>query len=74
VALFGGIDGLYFYRRIFQDVKKILNDKALLAFEIGFDQKESLKQLVQDSFPKERFEIIKDMNGKDRMLFIYYQM
>lgn len=74
VALFGGIDGLYFYRRIFQDVKEVLNEKALLAFEIGFDQKEPLEQLVQDFFPKERFEIIKDMNGKDRMLFIYYQM
>lgn len=74
VALFGGNDGLYFYRKIFQEVHKILKDKALLAFEMGFDQREQMEQLVQQYFPKERFEIIKDMNGKDRMLFIYYQL
>jgi release factor glutamine methyltransferase len=74
VALFGGNDGLYFYRKIFQDVQKVLKDKALLAFEMGFDQREQMEQLVQQYFPKERFEIIKDMNGKDRMLFIYYHI
>lgn len=74
VALFGGKDGLYFYRKIFQDVEKVLNNKALLAFEMGFDQREQMEQLVQQYFPKERFEIIKDINGKDRMLFIYYHM
>ena len=74
VALFGGNDGLYFYRKIFQEVHKVLKDKALLAFEMGFDQREQMEQLVQQYFPKERFEIIKDMNGKDRMLFIYYHI
>lgn len=74
VALFGGNDGLYFYRKIFQNVQKVLKDKALLAFEMGFDQREQMEQLVQQYFPKERFEIIKDMNGKDRMIFIYYHI
>lgn len=74
VALFGGNDGLYFYRKIFQEVHRVLKDKALLAFEMGFDQREQMEQLVQQYFPKERFEIIKDMNGKDRMLFIYYHI
>jgi release factor glutamine methyltransferase len=39
VALFGGEDGLYFYRKIFKDVRKVLKDRAILAFEMGFDQK-----------------------------------
>ncbi|WP_249029370.1 peptide chain release factor N(5)-glutamine methyltransferase [Tannockella kyphosi] len=73
VALFGGEDGLYFYRKIFQDVKSILNDRALLAFEMGFDQRELMEQAVKTYFDDE-FEIIKDINGKDRMLFIYYHL
>ncbi len=71
VALFGGDDGLYFYRKIFKEVKQILNKKALLAFEMGFDQRELMEKAVREYFDDE-FEIIKDINGKDRMLFIYH--
>jgi release factor glutamine methyltransferase len=74
VALFGGEDGLYFYRKIFQDVHKVLKDRALLAFEMGFDQREDMEKALQEYFPKERYEIIKDINGKDRMLFIYHNI
>lgn len=71
VALFGGNDGLYFYRKIFQDVNPLLNDRALLAFEMGFDQRALMEAALQEYFPNDPYEIIKDINGKDRMLFIY---
>lgn len=71
VALFGGDDGLYFYRKIFKDVNKVINDKALLAFEMGFDQREIMEQALKEHFPNDSYQIIKDINGKDRMLFIY---
>lgn len=74
VALFGGNDGLYFYRKIFQDVQKVLKDRALLAFEMGFDQREIMCEAVEHYFPGIPYEIIKDINGKDRMLFIYYHL
>lgn len=74
VALFGGNDGLYFYRKIFQDVRPILKDKALLAFEMGFDQRELMEEAIEHYFPHTPYEIIKDMSGKDRMLFIYYHL
>lgn len=74
VALFGGNDGLYFYRKIFQDVKQVLKDRALLAFEMGFDQREIMCEAVEHYFPDIPYEIIKDINGKDRMLFIYYHL
>lgn len=73
VALFGGNDGLYFYRKIFKEVKDILNNRALLAFEMGFDQRELMEQAIKEYF-NDPFEIIKDINGKDRMLFIYYNL
>nr|WP_041137997.1 peptide chain release factor N(5)-glutamine methyltransferase [Beduini massiliensis] len=71
VALFGGHDGLYFYRQIFNSVEAILKDKAILAFEMGYDQKEDMEKEVKHYFPDYPFEILKDINGKDRMLFIY---
>lgn len=74
VALFGGHDGLYFYRKIFADAKKVIKDRSLLAFEMGFDQRELMSEAVEHYFPNVPYEIIKDINGKDRMLFIYYHL
>ena len=74
VALFGGNDGLYFYRKIFSHAKEVIKDRALLAFEMGFDQRELMCEAVEHYFPGIRYEIIKDINGKDRMLFIYYHL
>lgn len=74
VALFGGDDGLYFYRKIFSRVKEVIKERALLAFEMGFDQRELMEEAIQEYFPSVPHEIIKDMSGKDRMLFIYYHL
>ena len=74
VALFGGKDGLYFYRKIFERAREVLKDRAILAFEMGFDQKEDMAKEVEHYFPNTPFEILQDMNGKDRMLFIYYNI
>ena len=72
VALFGGEDGLKFYREIFKNCKKVLKDKAFMAFEMGWDQRERMSNLVEELLPGCRYEIIKDMNDKDRMLFVYF--
>ncbi len=74
VALFGGNDGLYFYRKIFDGAKHVIKDRCLLAFEMGFDQRELMSEAVEHYFPNIPYEIIKDINGKDRMLFIYYNL
>ena len=71
VALFGGEDGLKFYKIIFERSKEILNERCMLAFEIGYDQKEALCKEASLHFPHAKIEVLKDMNGKDRMLFIY---
>ena len=46
VALFGGSDGLKFYREILENAKAIMNDKGLIFFEMGYDLKDSLTALV----------------------------
>lgn len=74
VALFGGEDGLKFYRVIFENAPKVLKDKAMMAFEMGYNQKEALSALAKSYFPEAKIEVMKDMNGKNRMLFVYLNL
>ncbi|MBR2812979.1 MAG: peptide chain release factor N(5)-glutamine methyltransferase [Solobacterium sp.] len=71
VALFGGNDGLYFYRRVFEDCGKVLKEKAMMAFEMGWNQREALTALVKEMVPEAACLVRKDINGKDRMLFVW---
>lgn len=70
IALFGGEDGLKYYRLIFKDAHKVMNEKGLLCFEIGYDQKESLTGLAKEYFKEAKIEVLKDINKKDRFLII----
>lgn len=70
VALFGGDDGLKFYRDVFEKAPQVLNPKSFLAFEMGYNQGEALSQLAKEHFPNGKVTVHKDMSGKDRMLTI----
>lgn len=70
IALFGGKDGLDFYRIIFKHFDEIINEHGFMAFEFGYDQKELLEKLVQQTF-NYKYEFLKDYNKLYRMLFIY---
>lgn len=74
VALFGGEDGLKFYRVIFENAPQVLKEKAMMAFEMGYNQKEALSALAKSYFPEAKIEVMKDMNGKNRMLFVYLNL
>lgn len=74
VALFGGEDGLKFYRVIFENAPQVLKEKAMMAFEMGYNQGEALSELARSYFPDAKIEVIKDMNGKNRMLFVYLNL
>ena len=71
IALFGGIDGLKFYRIILSGIKDLLKEKAIIAFEHGFDKKDAMIELSKTYFPNSKVEVLKDLEGKDRMTFIY---
>lgn len=70
IALFGGEDGLKYYKEVFNKAHLILKRRSILAFEIGYNQKEVLEALARESFVNARIETMKDINQKDRMLFI----
>ncbi len=74
VALFGGEDGLKFYRIIFENASKVLKERAVMAFEMGYNQKEALSAEARKYFPDAKIEVLKDMSGKNRMLFIYINL
>ena len=70
VALFGGDDGLKFYKEIFADASKVVDPHGMLFFEMGYDLKEPLTKLAEQYFPEASIEVYKDINNKDRMLLI----
>ena len=71
IALDGGEDGLVFYRKIIKESKLALKDNGLLAFEIGHDQGESVRRLMdEEGFSNIR--LVKDLAGLDRVLLGYF--
>ena len=52
IALFADNNGLEFYERILKDIKSILKDKYIIAFEIGMTQGEDLKNLKEFIYQK----------------------
>lgn len=71
IALYADNNGLYFYEEILKNIKNILNDKYLIAFEIGKDQAEEINKLKDKYLPDSNILLKKDLEGRDRMIFIY---
>ncbi len=67
LALFGGEDGLKFYKRIIKDAPKFLKEGGKIFFEIGFDQADDVSKLLEKDF--ENIKVKKDLEGNDRMVF-----
>lgn len=66
-ALYGGADGLKFYRVIACLWKEILREGGLLAFEIGYEQGEAVSDILEKSGYTD-IKVIKDLGGNDRVV------
>lgn len=66
-ALCGGEDGLDFYKRIIKDAHNVLIGKKILAFEIGYDEAEDVKKLM-DEAGFVNIIVKKDLAGLDRVV------
>lgn len=67
LALDGKEDGLFFYRKIVKDSLNYLKPNGRLYFEIGHDQGEDVKNLMEEAGFKEVF-VKKDLAGLDRVV------
>ena len=70
IALFAEEEGFKNYHNILKEVKPYLKEQYLLAFEIGYQQKEHLETYAKEKFPNAKVWVEKDLSGKDRFLFI----
>lgn len=68
MALDGGADGLDFYRIIAQYAPEHLKKGGVLMLEIGFDQKDAVKGLLQETGRFEKIIGLTDLTGKDRIV------
>ena len=70
VALYGGALGVDFYDRILEQAKSHLHEKAMIAFEHGYQQKEVIYGFARKHFPTGTIIQMKDLAGKDRFTLI----
>ena len=68
IALDGGIEGLDFYQKIIRESSKFLKDKGYLCLEMGYDQKEKIANLLENTDNFETYYIKKDLAGIDRVV------
>lgn len=66
-ALKGGEDGLDFYKKIVEKSSMVLKKNGILAFEIGYNQGEAVKRLMEDS-NYTNVKVVKDLAGLDRVV------
>ena len=67
-ALDGGKDGLDFYRRIAVEAPSHLNKNGVLMMEIGYDQRISVTELLQETVKFSDIICLQDLTGKDRII------
>ena len=70
IALYAKDNGLYFYENILKRINTILKEKYLIALEIGEKQFNDIKIIKDKYLPLANIELKKDMQGRDRMVFI----
>ena len=59
-----------YYEEIFKVANKVIEEKYILAFEIGEDMGKELMDLAKNYFPTAIINVNKDMYNKDRFLYI----
>lgn len=67
-ALFAEEQGLILYRQLAEQLPPLMNVPGFIAVEIGYMQGKAVKSFFENSFPNAKVSILKDINGKDRIV------
>lgn len=70
LALFADNEGLFFYEEILKNCNNYLNSEFIIAFEIGYTQGDKITSLVHKYLKNVNISIEKDLQGRNRFLFI----
>lgn len=70
IALYAKEDGLYYYRKILENIKNITNDKFLICFEIGLNQSTAIVDIAKKILDNVSITVEKDYSDKERFIFI----
>ena len=70
LALYAEDEGLYFYKKIIDNIPYITKDKYLIGFEIGYTQAKSIVDYANQNLDDVEIIIQKDYSNKDRFIFI----
>jgi release factor glutamine methyltransferase len=72
IALDGGVDGLYYYRKIIKESPHFLKRDGFIALEVGMGQAKIIKELIlkEDNY-RQKVEIFKDYSGIERVVIAY---
>ncbi len=72
LALYGGIDGLNYYRKIIRISPKFLKKNGFVALEVGAGQAKKVKELIlEENNFKQNVEIVRDYSGIERVVIAY---
>lgn len=71
IALNGGTDGLSFYRKIANEAIEYLKLGSYLCFEIGYDQKEEVINIIENEQKYKGTYCKKDLYGNDRVIITH---
>ena len=69
-ALYAPDNGLYFYDEILKNVKKHLKRNFIIAFEIGYEQADDIKNIINKYLTNIKIIVDKDLSHRDRYIFI----
>lgn len=70
IAIYANNHGLAYYEHIIKEAVNWVFDKSLIAFEIGYNQGDYLKEYASNYFPNAIIEVHKDLSDRDRYLLI----
>lgn len=70
LALYAEDEGLYFYKKIIDNIPYITKEKYLICFEIGYTQGQAIATYAIENLKDINISIEKDYSNKDRFIFI----
>lgn len=71
IALFAEAEGMAIYQRLARETPQYLTSKGQIFLEIGYRQGKAVQQLFQEAFPRKKVDIMPDLQGKDRMIWVH---